>query len=287
MTPLRRLGLTMRNISVIAFSLIATGIMLVPPGFGQRTRASRAVVVTRSGSYLGIGGIDIDEERAKALNLKEARGVEIKSVDTDSPASKAGLKEGDVVLDYHGTPVMGFEQFARLVRETPSGRQVRIAVWRAGATQTVTATIATRPGYVRTDGDGYAIAIPTIPPVPPIPDLPQAHMTWPSSTLGVVTESLSSQLAEFFGVKEGALVRSVTRNSAADKAGIKAGDVIVKVDDAKVSSPREITNAMRALHTKRTFSVVVVRNRQETTLSVTLEERRGMREERSAETRHC
>ena len=71
---------------------------MAPAGFGQRT-AARAVAVPRSGSYLGIGGIDIDEERAKALNLKEARGVEIRSVDPDSPASKAGLKDGDVVLE--------------------------------------------------------------------------------------------------------------------------------------------------------------------------------------------
>src|SRR5206468_1454658 len=116
------------------------------------------------------------------------------------------------------------------------------SVWRAGSTQTVMATIATRPGYTRTDGDGFTINIPPIPPIPPmIPDIPQSHVTWRSSTLGVDTESLSSQLAEFFGVKEGALVRSVSKNSPAEKAGIKAGDVIIKVDDSKVSSPREIS----------------------------------------------
>jgi serine protease Do len=184
---------------------------------------------------------------------------------------------------------MGFEQFARLVRETPAGRQVKISVWRGGSTQTVAATIATRPGgYVHADGDGYTV---TVPPIPPIPvfEMPQAHMTWRSPTLGVDTESLSSQLAEFFGVKEGALVRSVTKNSPADKAGIKAGDVIVKVDDSKVSSPREITSAMRALRTRHTFPVVVVRKQQETTLSVTLEEKRGMRAPHPMrmETRYC
>src|SRR6266542_4354195 len=124
----------MRSFSVIAISTIVAGTVLVSPAFCQKARTSRAVVVSRSGNYLGVGAIDIDEERAKALNLKEARGVEIKSVDADSPAAKAGLKEGDVVLDYNGTPVVGFEQFARLVRETPAGRQVRISVWRGGTT---------------------------------------------------------------------------------------------------------------------------------------------------------
>jgi len=269
----------MRQISAIAISLIATGIVAVPGVLAQHNRASRAVVITRSGSYLGIGGIDIDEERARALNLKEARGVEIKSVDANSPASKAGLKDGDVVLEYNGQPVQGIEQFARLVRETPAGREVKLQIWRGGATQTVTATIATRPGAtVHGDGDGYAFAIPPIPPIPEI-EMPTAHMTWRSSTLGMETEALSPQLAEYFGVKEGVLVRSVTKNSAADKAGLKAGDIVMKMDDTKITTSREITSALRALRTKRTFPVVVMRNHQEMTLTMTIEERRGgMRE---------
>ena len=279
----------MKSFAIFTLSMILAAAATAPAAFGQRARTARQVVISRSGSYLGVGAIDIDEERAKALNLKEARGVEIKSVDADSPAAKAGLKEGDVVLDYNGTPVAGFEQFARLVRETPSGRQIRISVWRSGAVQTVTATISTRPGgaFIRGDGDSFAFTMPPMPPM--VPDIPHSHMTWRSSALGIETESLTSQLGEFFGVKEGALVRSVTKNSAADKAGIKAGDVIVKVDDSKISSPREISAALRGLRTKQTFNVVVVRKQQEMTLTVTLEERRGMRELRGrrAETRHC
>ena len=311
MSPLLRLGLNMRHISAIAISLIATGIVTVVPSFGQHSRASRTVVVTRSGSYLGIGGIDIDEDRAKALNLKDARGVEIKSVDADSPASKAGLKDGDVVLEYNGQPVAGIEQFARLVRETPAGRDVKLSYSRNGVAQTATARIAARTGRINingpninipldiripdiptgrmtwrssmlgatahSDGDGFSFTMPPMPPIPAI-DLPAGHMTWRSTTLGLETESLSSQLAEFFGVKEGALVRAVSKSSAAEKAGIKAGDIVVKVDETKVSSPREIISAVRSLRTKRTFPVVVVRNRQEMTFTVSIEERRGMRQ---------
>ena len=75
---------------------------------------------------------DIDADSAKKFNLKEVRGVEITQVEENSPAAKAGIKEGDVVLEYNGQPVEGGEQLSRLVRETPIGRQVKVGVWRNG-----------------------------------------------------------------------------------------------------------------------------------------------------------
>jgi S1-C subfamily serine protease len=102
-------------------------------------------------------------------------------------------------------------------------------------------------------------------------------MTWQNPVLGIEGESLRSeeQLADFFGVKEGVLVKSVRKNSAAEKAGLKAGDVVVKVDDSTVATPQEITRALRALGSKKTFTVTVVRNKKEMPLTVTMEERGG------------
>ena len=100
-----------------------------------------------SGSYLGVGVAEVSAERVKALKLKEERGVEITRVDDDSPALKAGLKAGDVVLDYNGQRIEGTEQFVRMVKETPEGRQVRLLISRDGNTQTLTATIAARKGF--------------------------------------------------------------------------------------------------------------------------------------------
>jgi serine protease Do len=224
-------------------------------------------------SYLGIGVADITAERAKALNLKEERGAEVTNVAADSPAAKAGIKEGDVVLDYDGAAVHGIEQLTRLVRETPVGRQVKISVWRNGAAQTLAATIEARKGTV-ISSDGFPIVVPTF-------RLPAINgpfrFTWQSPVLGIEGESLRSQeqLAEFFGVKDGVLVKSVGKNSAAEKAGIKAGDVVVKVDDTTVATPQEITRALRASGSKKTFTVTVVRNKKEMPLTVTMEERGG------------
>ncbi len=241
-----------------------------------RGRVAQAYEVQKTnGGYLGIGGHEISPERAKALNLKEERGVEVSSLAEDGPAAKAGIKEGDVVLEYNGQPVQGTAQFQRLVRETPAGRQVKITVWRAGAAQTLTATVGEnrQATTIITPGDGgWNFSMPEIPAMPNI-EIPRFQMSAQNPMLGIVGESLAQedQLAEFFGVQEGVLVRSVKKGSAAEKAGIKAGDVITKIDDSRVGSSAEITHVLRGLKSKKTFGVTVVRNRKEMPLTVTME----------------
>ena len=230
------------------------------------------------GSFLGVGVREIDSSRAKALNLREEYGVEITKVEEESPADKAGLKMGDVVIEYQGQRVEGTEQFVRLVRETPAGRTVKMDVVRGGSTVPINATIGSRKGIkilTQTMPKIEGFAWPDKEFKVMIPDVPKAMMSWRSGMIGIEGESLGdSQLASFFGVKEGVLVRGVLKGSPAEKAGIKAGDVIVKVDDAKVTSTRDITAAMRSARTasKQTFPVTVYRERRETTLSVTMED---------------
>jgi len=255
------------NASAQEFDFVAPQVRMIAPG---------------SGSFLGVGVADINAESAKNLKLKEERGVEITRVEDDSPAAKAGLKVKDVVLEYNGQRVEGTEQFVRMVRETPEGRQARLVVSRDGSTQTLTATVSARKGSgiflgepfdnekFRGQMEKFQQQLRFT-----IPDVPHATMSWQSGSLGVLAEPLESQLAEYFGVKEGVLVRSVSKDSAAEKAGMKAGDVILKIDEAKVTTPREITNAIRKLGSKTTFPVTVVRNHKEMSVSVTVSEQRG------------
>ena len=263
------------GMAFLAASLAAPAAWAQATTSRQRT-AGRIIVQRDGGSYLGIGVVDVTSERAKALNLKEERGAEVSSVREDSPASKAGIKEGDVVLDYNGTAVQGTEQLTRLVRETPVGRQAKIVVWRNGASQTLTATIEEQKGTVLRS-DGGTVVLPNIRiPMPQI-EIPRFQLTYQNPILGIEGESLGSQeqLAEFFGVKEGVLVKVVRKSSAAEKAGIKAGDVLTKVDDSKVTTTQEITRALRNLGSKKTFTVIVVRNKKEMPLTVTMEDRGG------------
>jgi serine protease Do len=240
----------------------------VPPA---RTTGKVQVFNLGGGSYLGVGVAEVTAERVKALKLKEERGVEVTKVDDDSPALKAGLKAGDVVLEYNGQRIEGTEQFVRMVKETPDGRQAKLLISRDGNTQTLTASIAARPGpgtFVRPEINAESLRAESHADMQKalerfrsqMPDMPQVVMGMRSGGLGIEAESITAQLAEYFGVKTGVLVRSVNKDSAAARAGMKAGDVITKVDETSVSQPQEITRALRALQAKKTFPVIVVRN---------------------------
>jgi len=231
-------------------------------------------------AYLGIGVAEINAERAKALKLSEERGVEITRVEPDSPAEKAGLKPGDVVLEYNGQRVEGTQQFVRMVRETPPGRRVTLLISRDGATQTVAATLGRRRAADWSLGPEFRADMERL--REQLRDLrievdaPRAFiLSWRSALLGVEAESLTDQLAEFFGVKEGVLVRSVLKGTPAEKAGLKAGDVITKVEGETVRSPSQISSRLRRLRDKGSAQLTIVRNRQEMTVTIALEPERG------------
>lgn len=267
--------------------VLAIAALSVVPAFAQEPPMPPAPMappevfaIRPSGSFLGVGVREIDSERAKALKLSGEFGVEITKVDESSPAEKAGLKVGDVVQSYNGQRVEGTEQFVRMVRETPAGRTAQLGVVRAGSQQTLSATIAARKSagvFVGTPGEGKGFSIPNFERHMEfaMPDIPKATMSWRSSMLGVEAEPLKdSQLASFFGVKQGVLVRGVIKDTAAEKAGIKAGDVLVKIDATPVEAPRDITTAIRDARKegKKTVGISLVRDRKEMSIAVALDE---------------
>ena len=126
------------------------------------------------GTYLGVNLCEIASDRARELKLKEAYGVEITRVEDGSPAEKAGLKSGDVVLEYNGQRVEGMEQFGRLVRETPPAREVKLLISRNGVTQTVAATVQTRKlKNLATVMPNFEMNMPEM----HLPDMPQIFTT--------------------------------------------------------------------------------------------------------------
>lgn len=279
----------MRRIYITGAALL---LIAAIPLIGQKTSRLRPVALAGEGdfestpghSYLGVGVADINSDRVQALKLKDDRGVEVIQVDQDAPAGKAGLKEHDVIVGFNGTPVESQEQFKRLMHETPPGRTVSLDIIRDGRQQTVKVQLADRKqleSSVWPRGPRpFAYVTPPTPPMPAMPDFPRM---WSNETIlrarssvGVTLESLTPQLGDYFGVKngEGLLVRSVQKGTPADSAGLRAGDVIVRVGDEKITDNSDWNDALRNSKNGK-VAVVIVRDKKEATLSMSVPPNRG------------
>jgi membrane-associated protease RseP (regulator of RpoE activity) len=225
-------------------------------------------------SYLGVDIRDVTADRVSTLKLKEERGVEVTMVDQDAPAGKAGLKEHDVILDFNGTAVESEEQLRRLIREMPPGRTVTLGVSRDGAPMKISVQLADRKPIP--PNAPKAVTIPRLPDIGKI-DVPgyAFQIQTYSSALGIQTENLSRQLGEYFGVKdgEGVLVRSVEKGSAGEKAGIKAGDIIVRAGNEKLSDRADLAHVLRSHHDGGKLSLGIVRDKHEQTITIDLPQR--------------
>lgn len=235
-----------------------------------------------SGSYLGIDTRDITHERMVALKLKEERGVEVTMVDQDAPAGKAGLKEQDVILSFNGQPVEGVAELRRMIHETPPGRTVTLGISRNGQLMDVKVRLADRRKLFQYSGFPPVPAVPVVAEnfvMPPMPafDMPTMDVIVHSAMRGgLMVENLTPQLGDFFGVKngQGVLVRSVEKGSAAERSGLRAGDVIVRVGDHAVADVSDWRNAMRG---QRSGSVPIgiMRDRKALTISFAVPRQTG------------
>ena len=255
--------------------LIAAGFAAGQPAAPQTPQAPQApqALSLHPTSYVGVMMQEIDSARAKTLKLPEEAGVEITRVEADSPAERAGLKPGDVVMQFNGEHVAGIEQFSRLVRETPAGREVKLQIFREGSPMTVPVKVGAR----RTPQVTTLFAPPSpAAPAPSfelhMPDIPRSFMTWRSSALGMECETLEGQLADYFGVKQGVLVRSVSKGSVAERAGLRAGDVITRVEDAKVTTPADLSSRIRSASHGKPLVLTLTRDHKEITLSAAIDE---------------
>jgi membrane-associated protease RseP (regulator of RpoE activity) len=249
------------------------------------------------GSFLGVYAEDLNRENMSRYGMREARGVGITQVVKDSPAEKAGLKKDDVILRFEGDSVTSVRKLNRLVSEVAPDQTVRLAISRGGSEQEVSVTIGKRNNslnaFNRLEGlrgmEGLK-GLETLPKLDGLKGLtiPDGNIwKWegqgPGSDgfvfalgnnrrVGVSTVQLTKQLADYFGISDGkgALVTSVADNSAAAKAGLRAGDVITAVDGDAIEGPGDLSRAINK-NKDGDVSLTVVRDKKSRTFKVTPE----------------
>ncbi len=296
-----------------------TGALIAAPGYSAHSRPQEMPAPEvqtfnfsmgdEGASWLGVEIQEVTGEKAKEYKLPAERGALLARIAPDSPASRAGLKENDVVTEINGQHVEGAMQFRRMIRETPAGRTIQLTVWHDGRTQTVSVTLGKAEELHRemmqVAPGRFAFHVPDMPEVrelpemPEIPDIPQMPpMGWEGAfmfnghaRLGIDAEDLNGQLGAFFGAPEGEgiLVRGVTSGSPAEKAGVKAGDVITSLNGDRIRSVGDLRQKLssrsdekettgkdskgEATKSKNTsVKLGVLRNKSEISLTVELPE---------------
>jgi serine protease Do len=235
--------------------------------------------------YLGVDLGEVDSERVTSLRLKDTHGAEVVTVDHDAPVVKSGLKVHDVILQLDGQAFDTAEQLRRRLREMPSGRTVTLLVSRDGNRITMTVQLCDR-ALLQQQAWSQHISVPN-PATPAHKGAAESFIGRPPSAgskfldsviprslpkslyVGADVNPVRTQLADYFGVKSGTglLVESVDDQSPAAKAGLKAGDVVVKVESDPMTSRSDWAKSIRN-HRGQPVLVTVMRNKQEQILTM-------------------
>jgi len=206
----------------------------------------------QSRARLGVAISAITQSELDAINLEY--GVRIEQVHEGSVAETAGLRAGDVVTAVDGRPTYSPERMQYLVEQALDTST--IALLRAGESLRLQATFA---GSETADAHGRAI-------------------------LGVRIQNMTTDLKEAFGARDerGVLISQVLDDSAAERAGLKAGDVIVGVGGDSITTVRDLHGVLRGYSPRDTLDVSILRERQEETVQLALGDMSGDAQARAA-----
>ncbi len=226
-------------------------------GFAIPSNTIKAIVyqlektghVTRG--FIGVSAQPVTAAMAGALHLPESesedRGALVASVEQDSPASRGGLQPGDVITNVNNHAIGNPRELALNISEIPPGQHANITFYRNGARQTAELTVEKLPNDMNLRG-GFG----------------QEGQGAP--TLGVRLQSITPNLRQQLGLSDnqrGAVIADVQQGSAADQAGLQAGDVIIGVGDRDVASPAEASRAIReSLHNNQAVALRIIRDGQ-------------------------
>jgi len=240
--------------------------------------------------YLGVMLQDVTPSMAKALQMGDKTGVMVSEVVDDGPADKAGFEDGDVILEFNGKTILDNGDLVKAVRKTTPGDNVKVVVLREGKNKTLNVEIgenedsnvfflsnADAPHVKHLGMNGNKVIV--------MSDGDDA-VTWTMDDdsvlgfnsdrgyMGIHLDSLNEQMGEYFGVSdgEGALVTEVIEDSPAAEAGMKAGDVIVKLGDQDIDSPDALYKAVADTEPGQQLAVKVVRKGQDKSVDITLGE---------------
>jgi len=201
--------------------------------------------------WLGVGISELTPSIRRDTGLENQTGLLITSIYDDSPAEDAGLKEDDIILTYDGKSVQYIDELVKIVQNTPPASKVKLEIFRGGKTLNKKVRIGKKKSYEH----HYSL-----------PFRHKIRISHDKPYLGIHIQDLDKNLAEYFQVEEhkGVVITQVVEDSPAEKAGLKSGDVIVKIGDESIHYTEDSDNV----------AVEIVRKAKTQTIEVSLDTRK-------------
>jgi serine protease Do len=275
-----------RYIAIICLStaLAAPLIGQTPAPRGDAETRSFAFSIDGNGGYLGVQTVEVSTENYSKFGLDKVRGVAVEKVIEGSPAEKAGLQAGDVLLRVNNDEITSSRKLTRVIGEIAPDHTASITVLRGGSERNISVTLGKRPEPAIPAAmlgrlEGFRRV-----PMPPDGGSLEGLLSRPGATgepmiwafggrrqIGVSANGLTKQLAEHFGVDGGVLVANVREDSPAAKAGLKAGDIIVEANGKPVTNENELVRQINEAK-EGDVSITFIRDRNRQTVNVTPEE---------------
>jgi S1-C subfamily serine protease len=288
--------LKLAGMTCAVLGVAAIGVAMAPAALAQADQRPRELYTYSFGSGLGATIRDVGEADVTRAKLSSATGAVLDNVQASGPAGRAGFKTGDVVLSFDNENVRSARHLQRLIEETPNGREVAVIVMRAGERVTLKMTLESRFGAYTYSYAPFEFTNlnnfnnlrelqGNLGQLDRLRDnftftMPEAYFRDASGRLslftdrrlrlGVGVQEVTAQLGEYFGTSGGVLVTEVDDNSSGKAAGLRAGDVITKVNDQAIRSLQDLRRVLG--NASGEIALTVMRDRKEQTLKVKLQD---------------
>ncbi|MDQ1210233.1 serine protease Do [Acinetobacter baylyi] len=202
--------------------------------------------VTRS--YLGVMLQDIDRNLADAYNLPKPEGSLINQVAPNSPAAKAGLKAGDIIMKYNGSPISRTSQLLNYLNRTMPKQVIQLEILRDGKPYNISATLTTAPDDTPATGEKASAAN--------------------GPLLGMAIRNLTETEQARLDVRGGIFVEDVTRGGLAAMSNIMPGDVITQVNSTAILNTNDFSKAVATLPKNSVARIALIRQGQRAMLGL-------------------
>ncbi|MDH3252669.1 MAG: PDZ domain-containing protein, partial [Ignavibacteria bacterium] len=248
------------NLIILAVSMVI-GISNCYTTPQEKSATPRRTTAKAVEAWLGVSVRDMTSSHARSLDAATEQGAFINEIFEDSPAERAGIREEDIIVRFDEQEIDGADDLVQAVRRSSPGKTYSIEIVRGDDRRTVQAELEGKPRRVRMHTFR----------MPHIPGFPGASLS------GMHVMTLSDQLAEYFSIpdRRGVLVTEVEEKSPADKAGIKAGDVITQADGEQVDDITDLDNALSCKDKGENVALTVFRKGAARSVTLSVGKRRG------------